>query len=1059
MDFLRPAEIHDFPTCSFLLTPFLLPLTPFPLLLNTHTYYSIHYGAMSPKELLEETRKHGHEVLALTDINNTSACIDTVRMAPEYGIKPVLGIDFRNGMQQQYVALAKNNEGFRELNEHLTRHLHSDKPFAARAPEFENAFVIYPLATAPSQLGENEFIGVGPKDLTKLRFGGLVTSSNSTGKERVSRSSRYDSIDISSTRTDTRFVILQPATFRNKRDFNAHRLLRAIELNTILSKLPLSEQTSPNELLLSREELYTSFKDFPQIIRNTEKLLDACTIDFEFGTNKNKSCFFDSKATDVQKLREECERGLLYRYGTRPQQVIDRMEKELKVISEFGYCSYFLINWDMVNYARHKNYYYVGRGSGANSMVAYLLRITDVDPIELDLYFERFINPHRRHPPDFDIDFSWADRDDVTKYLFEKHGYDRVALLGSYNTLKYNSVVRELGKVFGLPAGDIDQLQGANHPNQLDHVGALVLRYSKLIRNFPNYLSVHASGIIISEEPMSTYTATFLPPKGFPTTQFSMLEAEDVGLYKFDILSQRGLGKIKDGLEIIKHNAGTEIDIHDVQKFKQDEKVKDMLRHGKAVGCFYVESPAMRMLLTKLKADDYLGLVAASSIIRPGVAKSGMMREYILRFRDKERREKAQKELPELYKLLAETYGVMVYQEDVIRVAHLFAGLTLGEADILRRGMSWKFKERNEFSKVQGKFFDNCKRKGYDEKTISEIWHQIETFANFAFSKGHSASYAVESYQALYLKAYYPLEFMVATINNGGGFYRPELYFHEAKMHGAQVELPCVNNSESLTSIKGNKVYIGFHLVQSLEAITMNSIVGERNRSGSFKSLRDFMKRVPIELEQLRLLIRANAFRFTGVDKKKLLWDMHFVINGHRKTQPTRELFDITPKDLSLPELFYQRHEDAFDEMELLGFPLHSPFELLEKRPDIPLCAAELKQHIGEEVSIIGYLVHVKHTRTSKGDTMHFGVFLDLDGHWIDSVHFPPIAKKFPFQGPGCYVVTGKVVEEFEFVSIEASKLERLPYVSLEDNSVRLKPLDNYSNRKKPTGRATPTRA
>lgn len=987
------------------------------MLLNCHSYYSFKYGTLSPKDLLEQVQAKGFDSMAITDINNTSACIDIVRMAPEYGIKPMVGIDFRNGIQQRYTGIAKNNDGFRELNEHLTHHLHSGEQFPEHAPVFSNSLVIYPFEKIEyTSLRENEFVGIKPSELKRLPF--------SEWKNRQDK-----------------LVLLYPVNFLSKSDFNAHRLLRAIDNNTMLSKLPVSEQASPDELLISKDKLLSLYKYHSQIVRNTERMIADCHVEFEFGTNKNKRSFFGSPADDLEKIRTLCNEGLKYRYGSPNSEVTVRIEKELKVISDFGFCSYFLINWDVVRYARHKGYFYVGRGSGANSMVAYLLRITDVDPLELNLYFERFINPSRKHPPDFDIDFSWTDREDITRYIFDTHGRTHTALLGTYNTFQYHSAIRELGKVFGLPADEIDKLQRAEHRNNIDHIGKLVLQYGKLIHGFPSHLGIHASGILISEKPISIYTATYLPPKNFPTTQFSMIEAEDIGLYKFDILSQRGLGKIKDSLEIIEKNKGEKIDIHDVKKFKQDERIKELLKRGKTIGCFYVESPAMRMLLTKLKTETYLGLVAASSIIRPGVAKSGMMREYIWRFRDKKRRQEAQKALPELYELLKETYGVMVYQEDVLKVAHLFAGLTLAEADILRRGMSWKFKERNEFGKVEEKFFGNCRRKGYDEKTITEIWHQIESFANYAFAKGHSASYAVESYQALYLKAYFPLEYMVATLNNGGGFYRPELYLHEARMHGAKIELPCINNSEAITSIKGDTVWLGFQHIQSIELNTIGSILTERNINGTFKSFRDFMKRVSITLEQLRLLIRIGTFRFTGQNKKALLWDAHFLLGNAKRTHPIHELFDVGAKEFKLPPLYHHPHEDTFDEIELLGFPLCSPFSLLKEPPAVQLKSADLVHHIGKTVSIIGYLIHIKNTPTSKGEKMQFGVFLDLDGHWLDTVHFPPAVKRFPFSGPGCYLITGKVVEEFEFLSIEVSAMQRLPYISMESAPARLQPI------------------
>jgi DNA polymerase-3 subunit alpha len=509
--------------------------------------------------------------------------------------------------------------------------------------------------------------------------------------------------------------------------------------------------------------------------------------------------------------------------------------------------------------------------------------------------------------------------------------------------------------------------------------------------------------------------------------------AEDIGLYKFDILSQRGLGKIKDALEIIKTNRNKKIDINNINLFKDDPSVKKLLKNGKAIACFYVESPAMRMLLTKLKAEDYKRLVAASSIIRPGVAKSGMMREYILRFQDEKRREKARKDLPELYEILEETFGVMVYQEDVIKVAHYFAGLSLSEADILRRGMSWKFRERNDFQVIREKFFTNCKAKGYADTTVTEIWTQIESFANYAFSKGHSASYAVESFQALYLKAYYPREYMVATLNNGGGFYSSELYFHEAKLHGAKIELPCVNRSQWLNSIQSETIHIGFYIIQELEHAVAENILAERARNGRFKSMNDFVKRVQISLEQLIILIRAGAFRFTGKSKKELLWDAHYLLGHSKKTAPETSLFETKTREFNLPELWKHELEDTFDEIELLGFPVRSPFELLESTVPSLKKASELPAIVGKTIDIAGYLVHRKPTRTTNGKIMYFGTWLDLEGEWLDTVHFPDANNRNPFTGPGCYLIRGKVVEEYGFFSVEAQWIKRLKYRNLDD--------------------------
>ena len=976
------------------------------MFLNCHTYYSLRYGTMATKELLEQAENHSISTLCLTDINNTSACLDFIREAPKFSIKPIVGIDFRNGAQQEFVMIAQNNQGFENINKYLSDFLHQSDPIIPeKATSIQDVFIIYPFKKDIAfDLADNEFVGLALDDIRQLPLSKWLHRLN-------------------------KLILLHSVSFQNKKGFNTHRLLRAIDNNTLLSKLSSSEQGKEEHQFVSQEAIIELCGEYPEILTNTQRILDECSIHFDFSSDipNNQKAFTNSEEEDCKLLEKLTYDGIPYRYQNPDDAIYSRIEKELKIIKEKGFVSYFLINWRILQYARSKGYFYVGRGSGANSIIAYLLRITDVDPIELDLYFERFINLYRKNPPDFDIDFSWTDRDDITRFIFDE--FPHTALITVYNTFKYKASIRELGKVFGLPKSEIDMLSSGNYRyDHLDRLSQLVIIYSKYIQGFPNYLGIHAGGIIISEKPIEHYTATFLPPKGYATTQFDMIVAEDIGLYKFDILSQRGLGKIKDAVEIVhqNHPDKPKIDIHDIQRFKEDKRIKYLLRHAKAIGCFYVESPAMRMLMTKLQVDDYLGLVAASSVIRPGVAKSGMMREYILRYRYPERRKDAH---PVLLGLMPETYGVMVYQEDVIKVAHYYGGLNLGEADMLRRGMSGKFRSRDEFLKVKDQFFDNCKADGKAEDFTKDVWRQMESFAGYAFAKGHSASYAVESYQSLFLKAYYPLEYMVATINNFGGFYRTELYVHEARMHGGIIHAPCINQSFQQTVIYGTDIYLGFMFLQSLESKTIERILIERHQNGLFSSLDDFIERVSISMEQISILIKIDAFRFTGINKRELLWEAHMKINKVTFDEPKLTLFKTEWISYKTPPLTSSELENAFDQIELLGFPLCNPFHLLEEQFSNPMRAEHLKRFVGKIIAIEGYLVTTKRTSTSGGKQMYFGNFLDYDGDFIDTVHFPPVAKRFPFRGKGIYRITGKVTEEFDCINIDVTMMERLHIV------------------------------
>lgn len=981
--------------------------------LNVHTWFSFKYGTLSPEQLLSEAVRCGVTKFVLTEINNTASYIEVLRLIRDsegkYPLEIVMGMEFRERRELKFIAIARNNEGFQNINRYRSMLNNQEKPVPDRAPMLEHVAIVYPFheIVDAATLYDHEYLGVRASQLTKLM----------------------------ATRVDTllmdRMVILHPVTFNSKVTHNVHRLLRAIDNNTLLSKLAPHQQAHDDEQMIAVRELEKLFVNFPSIVANTKQLLDSCSFQFELGTDKNKQNLHGSGDNDWTYLVSQATEGFKQRYDASDPAIAERFDRELHVIRKKNFCAYYLIAYDLVRFANERGLDHVGRGSGANSIVAYCLGITDVDPIELDLYFERFLNTERTSPPDFDIDFSWKDRDTIYDYIFSRYGTDHACLLGTHVTFQSRSVLRELAKVFGLPKEEIDEL--VDYPEQnanRDHIREMIFRYARIMTEMPSNSSIHAGGVLITEKPIYTYTATELPPKGYPVAQFEMHMAEDAGIYKLDILSQRGLGHLKETVRIVKQNKNEDVDIYRFRDFKKDEKVRDLLRSSRAMGCFYVESPAMRMLLGKLRCDDYLTLVAASSIIRPGVSASGMMRAYIERFHAVREGRTYETIHPKMDELMRETFGVMVYQEDVIKVAHHFAGLTLTEADVFRRAMSGKYRSRKEFDQVRNKFFSNCRELGYSDEVTNRVWFEIESFAGYSFAKGHSASYAVESYQSLFLKAYYPLEFMVGVINNFGGFYRTEFYFHEARMSGGQIEAPCVNHSEYCTNIKGDVIYIGFIHLKSLETKVAQGIALERIRNGPFSSLSNFLRRVELGLEQVRILIRVNAFRFTGKNKQRLLWEALLFFSEAKTRRPvTSELFETEPNNYPLPELQSDTIEDAFDEIELIGFPLCDPFKLLATTDYGDTNVAMLASRKARAVTIVGYVIATKDARTRNGHHMHFGTFYDCHGEVFDTVSFPEAAKKFPFRGRGFYLIKGKVVEDFGVMMVEVTSMEKMSMI------------------------------
>ncbi|TWR26767.1 DNA polymerase III subunit alpha [Mucilaginibacter achroorhodeus] len=972
--------------------------------LNVHSQYSLRYGTMSIPALVEEAISSGVTQMVLSDINNSTGIMEFMRECNEKGIKPIAGMEFRKAKQLLYLGIARNKEGMKELNDFLTEHNLEQKPLPDTAPEFLNVYTVYPYGKHHGSLKTNEYLGIRHEQLNSL-FGKDLRNI----KEKL--------------------LCLQPVFINDKIEYRLHEYLRGIDLNVVLTEVTEADKCQKTDRFFPAGELEARFSRYPFILDNTRNLMNSCVMDYPKGrVNLNRRTFTGYKKNDRELLEKLALAGMEYRYGRSNKQALTKIKHELKVIYELDFCAYFLITWDIIRYSGSQGYYHVGRGSGANSIVAYCLKITDVDPIELDLYFERFLNAQRTSPPDFDIDYSWDEREDVQDYIFKRYGSQHTALLGTMSTFKDRSIIREIGKVMGLPKTEIDGFTDQTRAaiNQNNTTFQKIVAIYERMANMPNQRSIHAGGVLITEEPITYYTALDLPPKGMATVQWDMYEAEKIGFDKYDILSQRGIGHIKMAVKLVEENQQRKIDIHQVKDFMNDPKVNFNLRTGNTKGCFYIESPAMIQLNRKLGCDSYRVLVAASSIIRPGVASSGMMAEYI---RNHHHPDKVKYLHPVMEERLKDTYGVMVYQEDVIKICIHFAGMDGADADILRRGMSGKYRSKKEFERLVERFHEEAKKLGRPDHIVKEVWRQVSSFAGYSFSKAHSASFAVESYQSLYLKTYFPREFMVGVLNNYGGFYDRALYVQELQKCGGIVHLPCVNHSDSLVNISGADVYLGLVGIHGLNERFIELVPEERRTNGPYTGLEDLVKRTNIGLEQGIILIRVGALRFTHKSKKELLWEIHLLMGA--RTKPgniNTELFTIDAKNYALPVLVNTRLENAYHELELLGFPLSmTMFELLQTGYRGDIMANDLINHIGQTIRMVGQYVCEKTVHTKKNQRMWFGNFLDAEGNSFDTVHFPNHTPMYPFRGKGCYLILGKVVEEFGFASLEVLRFAKLP--------------------------------
>jgi len=1026
--------------------------------LHAHSYYSFLSATLSVDRLVEHAVRAGARYLALTDTNNVTGATEFYTKCREAGIRPLIGAELRAG-REAAVLLARSNEGYRRLCEAVSKVAERHPPArvsmddsprggeretpADSVPDDESM----PLSEiiAECQMRDVTVLAADVRLLEELRaragnFGLYVELSGAN-------EGRWPELLRTADRLRLPAVATNPVRFGDPLGRRLHTVLRAISANATLGTIGVSELAHESQYFCGEAEFAARFAELPEALRARDRIAETCEVEFDFTSSKFTA--FDDRGHPEKFafLRGLAEAGFTERYASPTRAHHERLEKELRLISELGFTDYFLVAWDVVQYAMRRNFPYVGRGSGANSMVAYCLRITNVDPIELDLFFERFLNPERRSPPDFDIDFSWRNRDEVIAWLLEKYDPQRTAMIGTISTFNPRGALRDTGKALGFSEAEIRQcvallpgfgsmrdLQDPDSPFRR-HAGILLeseygkrwLELAVKILSFPNHYGIHSGGVILAPDELTRYTATQTAPKGIRITQQEMFSMEYWRLEKIDILSTTGLGTFEDTMKAVKERTGAFPPVLDYRNACSDEKTKSLVRSGRTVGCFYIESPAMIQLLRKLRTDSFEMLTAASSIIRPGVAQSGMMQEFIDRYHDPSRIKPPH---PAMAELLKSTFGVMVYQEDVIKVAHFVGKLSLGDADLLRRAMSGKMRSREAMQRLRERFFRGCRSQGIDDSATAEIWRQMESFAGYSFCKAHSASYAVLSFQEAWLKAHHPALFLCAVLNNQGGYYRPEGYIQEARRLGIRIILPDVNRSGELHSCPDDSsIQLGFLHVKDLTAKGVASLIAERENAGPYASTEDFLLRSGLTRDDAGILIRCGACDSFGEERSSMMAKARLLLKS--KGAALNAELPLPPADFSkelshLPA--YSAAEVAQVELETFSYTVSSHVlnSFAEKLAGA-VKADELARHVGRRVEVGGWMIAAKPARTRKGERM---MFMNLDDGVgsVDVVVFPACYRRSAhfIRTAGPYRVRGRVAEEYGVLTVSAETIELL---------------------------------
>ncbi len=988
--------------------------------LHTHSYYSMMRGTASIEELCVAMRDKGMESFALTDTNGVYGLIFFLGIAEELKIAPIVGSELRHGGRRA-VVIARDERGYANMCRILSR-LHAAGEFSLAAElrsRHEGLFILSDCEDLVAAL-----------DGTPDTYLELVAGQATRDKLRFARE---NGIQVVAT-GDVHFV--------EARDYKTHRLLRAIDLNTKLSRVPDEELAPESAWLRSPAQMCEAFSHCPEALDNAISIASESRAAWKPGESLfPKSDFGDAPA----ELRKRCCEGARERYGALSREVEERIEYELSTIEKKGFCDYFLVVQDMVNRAPRT----CGRGSAAASIVSYCLGITHVDPIAHNLLFERFLNPGREDLPDIDVDFPWDERDEILDYVFEKYGRERVAMVSNHVSLRARAAIREVAKVYGLGEGDIGPVTGKlagiwalengedivrNHPRfrdlELAEPWPEILRWARRLEGFPRNLSVHCGGIVIVPDEISKYVPVEPAPKGVNIVQWEKDQTEESGLVKIDLLGNRSLAVIRDALRAVEKNLAKRIDYRNLNPL-EDEKTLELMASGRTIGVFYVESPAMRQLQAKTGVGDFEHLVIHSSMIRP--AANRYINEYVRRLKGA-----AYKPLhPALDRLLSETHGIMCYQEDVTKAAMAIAGFDVVKADDLRKALSKK-RPFKKLSQYRRDFYEGALKRGVSRSTVDRIWEMIMSFSGYSFCKPHSASFALVSFKSAYIKAHYPAEFIAAVISNQGGYYSTFEYVSEARRMNLSVLPPDINESEKEYTGRGSELRVGLMQLKGLRQEAMEEVLAER-RKGRFNSFEDFLSRTGLDRSDVRILVKAGCFdSVSGQEERpRLMWKLHLSSGPGKRREPTLPLFDFAEPACPAVGAY---DDDAMlrHEAEVLGFlvtrhPLSLYREKLSGLEHVP--GKRLPRHVGKRVTAVGWLVTGKTVETKDDEPMEFVSFEDTTGIY-EATFFPDAYRRFShaLDAGRPYLLSGKVESDMGAIYLNVQDLRPLDEVESGEN-------------------------